>query len=167
MSECPGAGRCRSAEGVEDPGGKVKVDEGDVSLPYPEEQSDYLYRGDLRRPDEIFTTGFASLGKSNDLALHVLDNKNPPSNFVSASTDREIGIDFGTKFRTIKGYLYTLKRVDGHDINKELHQNDIPYSYEDEIAIPGRVKSEDILGATPLKKDGSFVGYSIPNPRRH
>ncbi|WP_448111833.1 scabin-related ADP-ribosyltransferase [Pseudomonas lini] len=124
------------------------------------------YRGDLRRPDEIFKVGFVSLGKSTDLLLHVWDNKNPPSNFVSTSTDPEVGIDFGTKYRTTKGYLYTLKKINGHDINKELHSDDIPYSYEFEIAIPDKIKSEDIIGATPLKKDGSYVGYSIPNPQR-
>ncbi|MNI01250.1 Pertussis toxin, subunit 1 [compost metagenome] len=167
LSDCPGAGGCkRPAIGEWDPAGTVKVDEGDVELPSSEKQSEYLYRGDLRRPDEIFDNGFISLGRSTDLRLHVWDNRNPPSNFVSTSTDPEVGIDFGTQFRTKKGFLYTLKKIDGHDINKELHPNDVPYSYEDEIAIPDRIKSDDILGATPLKKDGSYVGYSLPNPQR-
>jgi hypothetical protein len=144
----------------------VSVDEGDVTLPASQNQGEYLYRGDLRRPDEIFDTGFISLGKSTDLKLHVWDNKNPPSNFVSTSTDPEVGIDFGTNYRTKKGFLYTLKMIHGHDINKELDPYDVPYSYEDEIAIPDRIKRDDILGATPLKQDGSYVGYSLPNPHR-
>uniref|UniRef100_UPI00403EFCDE scabin-related ADP-ribosyltransferase n=1 Tax=Pseudomonas sp. EL_65y_Pfl2_R96 TaxID=3088699 RepID=UPI00403EFCDE len=167
LSECPGGDGCKKPSfGDEDPAGKAGVDEGETSLPSPAGEREYLYRGDLRRPDEIFKVGFVSLGKSTDLLLHVWDNKNPPSNFVSTSTDPEIGIDFGTKYRTKKGYLYTLRKIHGHDINKELHPDDIPYSYEDEIAIPDKIKSEDIIGATPLKKDGSYVGYSIPNPRR-
>ncbi|WP_281355070.1 RHS repeat-associated core domain-containing protein, partial [Pseudomonas izuensis] len=167
LSDCPGGAGCkRPAVGEQDPTAKVKVDEGEVALPYSEKESEYLYRGDTRSPGEIFDSGFVSLGKSTDLRLHVLDNKNPPSNFVSTSTDPEIGIDFGTEYRTTKGFLYTLKRVDGHDVNKVLHPNDIPYSYEDEIAVPDRIKSEDILGATPLRKDGSYVGHSLPNPNR-
>nr|WP_256590941.1 MULTISPECIES: RHS repeat-associated core domain-containing protein [unclassified Pseudomonas] len=160
---CPGANKpgCSAPDGVVE----TTVDGGEVTLPSTGKESEYLYRGDTRPPSEIFNTGFMSLGKSTDLKLHVLDNRNPPSNFVSTSTDPEIGIDFGTKFRTNKGFLYTLNKIYGHDINKELHQNDIPYSYEDEIAIPDRIKSENILGATPLKKDGSYVGHSIPNPK--
>ncbi|WP_218187526.1 hypothetical protein, partial [Pseudomonas sp. SHC52] len=93
-------------------------------------------------------------------------NRNPLSNFVSTSTDVDVGIDFGTRYRTQKGYLYVLKRIPGRDVNKELPRKDIPYSYEHEIAIPDRIKTEDILGVTPLKKDGSYVGYSLPNPER-
>lgn len=164
LNECPGEGKCKRQESTDDP--EIQVKEGEPLPPSSDTGSEYLYRGDLRRPDVIFATGFQSLGTSKDLLLHALDNKNPPSNFVSTSTDHEVGIDFGTKFRTIKGYLYTLKKIPGRDINKELNPNDVPYSYEDEIAIPDRIKSEDIVGATPLKKDGSYVGYSIPNPRR-
>ncbi|WP_458368792.1 RHS repeat-associated core domain-containing protein [Pseudomonas mandelii] len=168
LNDCPGGDGCkRPSFGDEDPAGKVKVDEGEATLPTPKAEIDYLYRGDLRRPDEIFDTGFLSLGKSTDLLLHIWDNRNPPSNFVSTSTDREVGIDFGTRYRTTKGYLYTLKKIYGHDVNKELHPDDIPYSYESEIAIPNGIESKNILGATPLKKDGSYVGYSIPNPSRN
>jgi RHS repeat-associated protein len=167
LNECPGADGCkRPGVGEEDPAGKVKVYEGEPSLPSSTGESEYLYRGDLRKPDEIFDTGFLSRGDSNDLLLHVWDNKNPPSNFISTSTDPEIAIDFGTKYRTKNGYMYTLRRVFGLDVNKELHPDDIPYDYEDEIAIPSRVKTGDIIGVTPLKKDGSYIGYSIPNPQR-
>jgi hypothetical protein len=167
LAECPGGDGCKNPSiGEQDPAKGVGVDDGEATLPSSKKENEYLYRGDLRRPDEVFEAGFVSKGKSKDLFLHLWDNKNPPSNFVSASTDIEIAIDFGTEYRTKKGFVYTLKKIWGHDINKEFHPNDIPFSYEDEIAIPDRVKSEDIMGATPLKKDGSYIGYSIPNPRR-
>ncbi|SDA97905.1 RHS repeat-associated core domain-containing protein, partial [Pseudomonas sp. NFACC15-1] len=162
LVDCPGQGGCRPAVGDQDPAGKVGVDEGVKSPPKPT----YLYRGDLRKPEVIFKEGFMSLGKSTDLLLHVWDNRDPPSNFVSTTTDVNVGTYFGTKYNTRKGYLYVLKRIPGRDVNKELPRNDVPYSYEREIAIPDRVKAEDILGATPLNKDGSYVGYSIPNPQR-
>jgi hypothetical protein len=41
-----------------------------------------------------------------------------------------------------------------------------PYPKEKEFAIHHRIHTEDILGVTPMKKDGSYVGYSIPNPNR-
>ncbi|WP_434704047.1 RHS domain-containing protein [Pseudomonas sp. Z1-12] len=162
LVDCPGKGGCRPAVGDQDPAARVGVDEGEASPPKPT----FLYRGDLRGPEIIFKEGFRSLGKSTDLRLHVWDNRNPPSNFVSTSTDVDVGIDFGTKYRTRKGYLYVLKRILGRDVNKELPRSDVPYSYEYEIAIPDRVKAEDIIGVTPLKKDGSYVGYSLPNPQR-
>jgi len=167
LNECPGRDGCKKPSfGDEDPAGKVGVDEGAVKVPSPKEEGDYLYRGDLRKPNEIFADGFISLGDSTDLLMHALDNRNPLSNFVSTSTDLEVGIDFGTKFRTTKGFLYTLNKIEGRDVNKELAKNAGHYAYEHEIAIPNRIRSEDILGATPLKKDGSYVGYSVPNPQR-
>ncbi|AOE62443.1 RHS repeat-associated core domain-containing protein [Pseudomonas corrugata] len=162
LVDCPGKGGCRPAVGEQDPAAKVGVGEDELSPPKPK----FLYRGDLRTPEVIFKEGFVSLGKSTDLRLHVLDNRNPLSNFVSTSTDVDVGIDFGTRYGTQKGYLYVLKRIPGRDVNKELPRKDIPYSYEHEIAIPDRIKTEDILGVTPLKKDGSYVGYSLPNPER-
>ncbi|SFH39808.1 RHS repeat-associated core domain-containing protein, partial [Pseudomonas sp. NFACC45] len=162
LVDCPGKGGCRSAVGVESPTTKVLVGEGEAPPPKPA----YLYRGDLRGPEIIFKEGFVSLGKSTDLLLHALDNRNPPSNYVSTSTSVDVGIDFGTKYGTRKGYLYVLKKIYGRDVNKEIPAKYLPFSYEHEIAIPGRVKPEDIIGVTPLKKDGTYVGYSLPNPQR-
>lgn len=86
--------------------------DGEATLPSSKKENEYLYRGDLRRPDEVFEAGFVSKGKSKDLFLHLWDNKNPPSNFVSASTDIEIAIDFGTEYRTKKRLrIYTEKNM--------------------------------------------------------
>ncbi|WP_260961735.1 RHS repeat-associated core domain-containing protein [Pseudomonas citri] len=162
LVDCPGKGGCKPAVGDQDPTAKIGVDEGETSPPKPK----YLYRGDLRGPEVIFDEGFLSLGKSTDLLLHVWDNRNPPSNFISTTMNADVAIDFGTRYKTQKGYLYVLKRIPGRDVNKELPASDVPYSYEYEVAIPGRVRTEDIIGVTPLKKDGSYVGYSLPNPER-
>ncbi|MBD9466667.1 RHS repeat-associated core domain-containing protein, partial [Pseudomonas sp. Pdm06] len=162
LVDCPGKGGCRPAVGDQDPAAKVGVDGGETSLPKPK----YLYRGDLRGPEVIFKEGFVSLGESTDLLLHALDNTNPPSKYVSTTTSVGVGIDFGTRYGTRKGYLYILKKIPGRDVNKEIPKNDIPFSYEHEIAIFDRVKTGDIIGVTPLKKDGTFVGYSLPNPNR-
>ncbi|MNI43297.1 hypothetical protein D3C73_976230 [compost metagenome] len=135
-----------------------------MSLPrYPEER--YLYRGDPRHPDEIFQTGFKPKGTSNDLLLHSNDSNNPPSNFVSTTPDREVGIDFATKFSMRKGFLYTLRPIPGRDLVKELGKR-YKFSSEREVAIQGGVKKEDILGATPIEANGLPTGTTILNPNR-
>jgi hypothetical protein len=143
----------------------VGVDEGEATPPAPKDKVGYLYRGDLKHPDEIFRTGFKSKGESNDLLLHAMDSNDPPSNFISTSPSRLTAIHFGTKFETRKGFLYTLKKMDGIDVNKEL-KNLAPFAEETEIAFHNKIDTSDIIGVTPLKKDGSYVGYSTPNPNR-
>lgn len=97
--------------------------------------------------------------------MHALDSNNPPSNFISTSPSKLVGIDFATQYGNRKGFLYALKKIAGRDVNKEL-ANLAPFDNEAEIAIQSKISTEDILGATPMKRDGSYVGYSIPNPNR-
>ncbi|MGY2342919.1 scabin-related ADP-ribosyltransferase, partial [Pseudomonas sp. SDO5532_S415] len=165
LADCPGGDGCRKpAGGVQDPASKAKVDQGEAQLPiYPEEK--YLYRGDEKHPDKIFEQGFRPKGSSNDLLLHSLDSKNPPSNFVSTSPDREVGLDFATGYNTRGGFLYTIRMIPGRDLIKELGKK-YKFSSEKEIAIQGGVKKEDILGATPIGANGRDGKYSILNPNR-
>ena len=94
-----------------------------------------------------------------------MDSNDPPSNFISTSPSKVVGIDFATRYGTRRGFLYALKRIPGRDVNKELGKL-APFDAEAEIAIQSKIDSKDILGATPMKRDGSYVGYSIPNPNR-
>jgi hypothetical protein len=150
--------------GERDPAENVSVDEGDAQLPvYPEEK--YLYRGDGHHPDEIFENGFRPKGTSDDLLLHSIDSNKPPSNFVSTSPDREVGIDFATKFNMRSGFLYTIRMIPGRDLIKELGKK-YKFSNEREVAIQGGVKKEDILGATPIGANGRAGDHSILNPNR-
>ena len=95
----------------------------------------------------------------------MFDNNTPPSNFVSTSISPEVAIDFGTVYRTKRGYLYTLRLMSGRDVNRELGGK-VPFPEEMEIAIPGNIRKEDVLGVTPLNADGTHMGYSIPNLAR-
>ncbi|MBC3272681.1 type IV secretion protein Rhs, partial [Pseudomonas sp. SWRI81] len=143
----------------------AKVDEGEANVPSLKQEKDYLYRGDKKHFKEIFENGFKRKGESTDLLLHAMDSNNPPSYFISTSPSKLTAIGFGTNGKTRKGYLYTLRKILGIDVNKELG-NLAPFADETEIAIPGSIHTGDIIGATPLNKDGSYVGYSIPNPNR-
>jgi RHS repeat-associated protein len=166
LNECPGGDGCkRPAFGEEDPASKVAIKNREPQLPKPKKEDDFLYRGDEREPHDVFENGFKSKGKSNDLLLHSLDSRDPPSNFISTSTSREAGKFFATEYNTKPGYLYTLNKIPGHDLNIELGSL-YEFGREKEIAIPSRIEKEDVLGATLILDNGKDFGYSIPNPNR-
>ncbi|MHC8306470.1 RHS repeat-associated core domain-containing protein [Pseudomonas sp. PB3P13] len=165
LTECPGTGKCKRTEGVEDPAGKAKVDEGEPVQPKPKGEEDYLYRGDQIDPSDVFENGFKSKGKSDDLLLHSLDSDDPPSNFISTSPLREVGKDFATSYSTRTGWLYTLHKIPGHDLHAELGPL-YEFGREREIAIKNRINNEDVLGATLILDNRKELGYSLINPNR-
>ncbi|VVQ01556.1 hypothetical protein PS906_05056 [Pseudomonas fluorescens] len=164
LNGCPGGDGCKkpALESI-DPTKKIKGGEEDFSRSVP--QQTYLYRGSGTDPTEVFENGFKSKGNSTDLFLHSIDSDFPPSNFISTSLSREMGKAFATSYFTRPGFLYTLKMIPGHNLKKELGAS-YRFSKEQEIAIPGQIKREDILGATLIIDDGREFGYSIPNPYR-
>jgi hypothetical protein len=163
MSNCPPPNR----PGCEIPDGSngVKVEDGEPQTPAPQQKNYYLYRGDGREPWEIFEAGFEPWGDSTDLYLHALDNKSPPSWFVSTSTSEKAATKFATGHGFEDGYVYILKNIRGIDVNKELGAMS-PHRRETEIAFPGGINNRDIVGVTPVTEDGVYKGYSIPNPYR-
>ncbi|MCP2053796.1 UNVERIFIED_ORG: RHS repeat-associated protein [Pseudomonas fluorescens] len=165
LNTCPGNNSCKPSLSVDEPAEQASIKKIEPGPPTPQEHEDYLFRGDKASPDEVFKNGFKSKGDSEDLYLHAVDSDDPASNFISTSPSRAVGIMFATSYGTKKGYLYTLKSIEGHDINLELGKQ-TPYPKEKEFAIHHIINSEDILGATPVKADGSYIGYSIPNPNR-
>jgi len=165
LSACPGADGCKPVATADEPALAAKTGKAEPAPPSTSSETDYLFRGDSKHPDEVFENGFKSKGESNDLYLHALDSNDPPSNFISTSPSKNTAIDFATSYGTRKGYLYTLKSIPGHDVNLELGKM-TPFSNEQEFAVHNKIHPEDILGVTPLNRDGSYVGYSIPNPKR-
>ena len=63
------------------------------------------------------------------------------------------------------GFVYVIKNIKGIDVNKKLGVLS-PHKGEAEIAMPGGVDSKYILGVTPVHADGTYKGYSTPNPNR-
>ncbi|MGH1363309.1 MAG: scabin-related ADP-ribosyltransferase [Calditrichia bacterium] len=119
----------------------------------------YLFRGDRRMPSEVFEKGFQPRGESMDVLKHARNNIKPPSNYVSTTSAPGIAAKFSQK----GNYVYVVRPKGGVDVNKALGDKS-PYPYEKEFAIPGGVKTEDILGARQVDKDGKFVGEFIKNP---
>jgi hypothetical protein len=166
LNDCPGGDGCKKPGIADrDPAGKVKVDDGEPKAPSPKPHNRYLYRGDSRDSWEIFEAGFEPLGDSMDIYLHAHDNRNPPSFFVSTSTSETEAIKFATGYGFDDGFVYVIKNIRGIDVNKKLGILS-PHKKEVEIAMPGGIDSKDILGVTPVRADGSYEGYSIPNPYR-
>ncbi|WP_431038580.1 RHS repeat-associated core domain-containing protein [Pseudomonas yamanorum] len=165
LNTCPGGDGCKPTIGAAEPSAEASVNKAEPKQPTPDESEEYLFRGDKTKPDVVFKDGFKSKGASEDLYLHAIDSDDPPSNFISTSPIKAVGINFATSYKTKPGYLYTLRSIAGHDLNTELGMQ-APYPKEKEFAIHHRIHTEDILGVTPMKKDGSYVGYSIPNPNR-
>jgi hypothetical protein len=63
-----------------------------------------------------------------------------------------------------EGYLYTVApQPDGIDVNEALGPIS-PFPDESEIAVPGGVSPQDVLGAQQIAPDGSNIGQFIPNP---
>ncbi|MBN6065371.1 hypothetical protein HYE66_02710, partial [Aggregatibacter actinomycetemcomitans] len=131
----------------------------------PNPSGQVTYRGDSRSPSTIFSEGFKTLGNSDDLLLHARDNTSPPSNFISTSTSPDVATTFATGFGTRDGFVYAVKPKNGIDVNATLGSKS-PYPTELEIAVPGGISPKDILGATPVYKDGSMANFSILNINR-
>ncbi|MBC8955052.1 hypothetical protein [Xenorhabdus sp. PB62.4] len=126
------------------------------------DELDYLltYRGDTRNPDEIFNDGFKPWGTSKDLYKHMMDAQDPPSYFISPTTSPGVAAEFGSEFYTSKGFVYAIKdkKGVGIDVNATLGRGH-DFAKEVEIAYPGGIKSEKILGASPVNERGDFIGY--------
>ena len=62
----------------------------------------YVYHGDENHPQAILEKGITPRGDSMDLLLHVLDNSNPPSGYVSTSTSADAAYAYGP-------YVYVIR----------------------------------------------------------
>ncbi|WP_256548053.1 RHS repeat-associated core domain-containing protein, partial [Pseudomonas sp. 24 E 1] len=165
LNTCPGGGICKPVTTADEPSAKAKTNKAEPQPPQTTDDEDYLFRGDRKHPDEVFAKGFKSKGESNDLYLHAINSNDPPSNFISTSPSRAAATDFATGYGTREGYLYVIKSISGHDVSLELGKSN-PFPNEKEFAVHHKIHPEDVLGVTLVKPDGSYVGYSIPNPNR-
>ena len=120
------------------------------------------YRGDGRERGVIFNEGFSPKGTSTDLQSYAATNE--PSVFVSASKDPEVAIDFATVYGTRDGTIYSVRTAIGVDVNETLGSKS-PFPEEHEIAVPGGISPDQVLGATPVNADGSYARYTILNPK--
>jgi len=120
----------------------------------------FIFRGDARSPEAIFTEGFQPKGTSQDLFLKA--SQNTDSIFVSTSKSPNVAREFASYQGD--GYVYTIRgQPQGVDVNAVLGSRS-PFPHELEIAVPGGIKPVDIMGARQIGSDGRFIGPFIKNP---
>jgi len=117
------------------------------------ETNETLYRSDNRPPDIIFKEGFQPLDPSNTDLVDFVRN-NTPSNYVSTTTDSELYKSWGSRYR------YTIDSPGGIDVNSAIPDN--IFANESEIAFPGGIAPENIVGAHVVDPSRS-LGQWIPN----
>jgi len=103
-------------------------------------KSNFTFRGDSRKPDEIFANGFEPRGKSTDLEAHAWDNTSPPSAYVSTSKSADVASEFAEN-------VYVVRPRNGIDVNATLG-NRSPFPDELEIAVPDGISPSDIRAVT-------------------
>ncbi len=119
----------------------------------------YVFRGDGRPPAQIFDEGFKASGTNTDVLNHATTNAN--SGLISTSTTPNVAREFADI--QIGGYVYTVRKPpQALDVNATLGAKS-PYPQEFEIAVPGAIRPQDILGARQVGTDGRFVGPFVKN----
>lgn len=119
--------------------------------------NELLYRSDDRPPSTIFDEGFQVRDPSNNNYDDFV-RYNTPSNFVSTTRDPNLSWP--------SDYKYTIDAPGGIDADATIPDNPFgPNSLkpESEISFQGGIPREHIVGANPVRPDGS-LGDWIPNP---
>ena len=119
----------------------------------------YVFRGDGRPPAQIFDEGFKASGTNTDVLNHATTNTN--SGLISTSSTPNVAREFADV--QVGGYVYTVRKPpQALDVNATLGAKS-PYPQEFEIAVPGAIRPQDILGARQVGPDGKFVGPFVKN----
>ncbi len=119
----------------------------------------FVYRGDGRSPSTIYDEGFQPKGTSTDLQTYV--NTNSPSGFVSTSKSPEVAEGFAQMQGGGNVYVVDSSGLSGVDVNDAYPSN--PFAHEQEIAMPGGVPPESVVGGYPVSGDG-VKGDFVANP---
>ncbi|MFI5776019.1 hypothetical protein [Nocardia sp. NPDC051570] len=132
------------------------VDLGDLGVkPSWRADTEPVFRSDNRPPDMIFDSGFSPRDITNTrLRDYVAEDQ--PSAFVSTSRRLDISEEMGGK------YTYEIDVPGGIDINETLGPHEM--SYEQEIAFPGGIRNEFIVGVRPYNYATGELGEMILNP---
>ncbi|MFP3987782.1 ADP-ribosyltransferase [Streptomyces sp. E11-3] len=111
-----------------------------------------LYRADGRDPKVIFKEGFHPKDTVNgqyDLEKYVL--KNQPSPFVSTTYDHDLFKEWA-KWMKPGAFNYYIDAPNGIDVNKTIGDTH-KYAEQVEVAFPGGVAREFIIGVCPIDKE--------------
>ena len=122
-------------------------------------QPDFVYRGDGRPPSTIYDEGLQPRGTSTDLPTYV-DTSNP-SGFVSTSKSPAVAEGFAQMQGGGHVYVVDTDGLSGVDVNDAYPTN--TFAHEQEIAMPGGVPMDNVVGSYPVSGDG-LKGDFVANP---
>lgn len=106
-----------------------------------------LYRSDSRGPAIVFEQGFHPkdvIDGQYDIEQYVLVNQ--PSPYVSTTYDHDL---YKTWYKS--GYNYYVDAPGGVDVNKTIG-DEHKWADQVEVAFPGGIKSEFVIGVCPVDK---------------
>ncbi|WP_430782033.1 ADP-ribosyltransferase [Actinoplanes sp. G11-F43] len=106
-----------------------------------------LYRSDGRKPEVIFAEGFSAkdvTGGQYDVKQYVLVNQ--PSPYVSTTYDHDL---YKSWYKS--GWNYYIDAPGGIDVNKTIG-SDHKYADQAEVAFPGGIRREYVIGVCPVDK---------------
>lgn len=120
-----------------------------------------LYRADSRKPEVIFEQGFhpkAPLNGQYDVEKYVLVNQ--PSPYVSTSYDHDL---YKQWYKS--GFNYYIDAPGGIDVNKTIGDTH-RWADQEEVAFPGGVSRERIVGVCPVDKlkKTEIMSECVDNP---
>jgi RHS repeat-associated protein len=120
--------------------------------------SSISYRGDRSSvtPEDVFANGLSPKGDNLDLLAHATGTSD--SGYVATSSDFDVALGFAGR----NGYVYSVIPNGGIDVNATLGAAS-PYPEQMEIAIPGGVTPNNVIGAYTLSR-GALTGDFVPNP---
>jgi Heat-labile enterotoxin alpha chain len=123
---------------------------------------DPTFRGDSRKPSEIFDNGFSSRGDNVDLARYQ-SLENPPSRYIGTSTSEGVATGFANSSGT-GGYVYKVdpQGLYAVDVNATLGSRSL-LPHELEVVIIDKIPTQNIISARQVMPDGS-LGPIIRNP---
>jgi RHS repeat-associated protein len=120
-----------------------------------------VFRGDARKPGEIFKEGFESKGGNTSIPEYV--EVNEPSVFIGTSKSATTAAE-----KAPSGYVYAIENNgNGLDVNnyyKAIEGRENPYSFEQEIVFELKIPSSQIRGAYPIVDGKINLKGFIANP---
>lgn len=119
----------------------------------PGEYKGRLYRGDTRKPEDIFNNGFKSQGDDYSLNSHL--SFAGGSGFISFTRSKDVSMRYAsgrTGEKVSEGYIYKIDRLDySADIAGSSVKNDPAVKANQEVASIGSVPANQIKGAYKVK----------------
>ncbi len=115
----------------------------------------FVFRGDMRSPEEIFRDGFTSKGTNFDLQAHaggLIDD----SGYIATSKSFDVAKSFVAENG---GFVYKIKTPSNAiDVNAKLG-NKSPYPFELEKAVPLEIDARLIRSATRVTGSGLNINF--------